>query len=96
MFKYSLSMVNQALKVLSPCLLIAYDIGCKLSTMIATSSLNSMFAASNSCICMDAFHGYTHNYACQDWNHSNSIKWAGLKDFGTMEHIFSSSNQLTL
>jgi hypothetical protein len=45
-------------------------------------------------MCVDAFHGYMHNYACQDQNHSNGIEGTGLKDFGTMEHIFSSSNQL--
>lgn len=87
-------MVNQALEVLGPRLLIAYNIGCKLSTTIATSSLSSKFAASNSRMCVDAFHGYTHNYACQDQNHPNGVEGARLEDFGTMEHIFSSSNQL--
>ncbi|KAG1781307.1 hypothetical protein EV702DRAFT_1177559 [Suillus placidus] len=94
LFKYPLSIVNQALEVLGPRLLIAYDIGCKLSTTIATSSLSSKFAVSNSRMCVDAFHRYTHNYACQDQNHPNGVEGAGLEDFGTMERIFSSSNQL--
>ncbi|KAG1751475.1 uncharacterized protein EDB91DRAFT_1045516, partial [Suillus paluster] len=93
-FKYPLSMVNQALEVFGPNLLIAYDIGCKLLTIIATSSLSSKFAASNSYMCMDVFYGYMHNYAYQDQNHPNVIKGTGLEDFGTMEYIFSLSNHL--
>ncbi|KAF9242903.1 hypothetical protein BU15DRAFT_86685 [Melanogaster broomeanus] len=94
LFKYPLAIVNKALEVLGPRLLIGYDIGCKLSVMVGSSSLRSKFEDSESRRCVDAFHGYSHSYACQDKNHSNVIIGAGLKDFGVMERIFSSSNQL--
>ncbi|KIJ60952.1 hypothetical protein HYDPIDRAFT_97727, partial [Hydnomerulius pinastri MD-312] len=83
--KYPLAMVNKALQVLSDRLLIGYNIGCKLSIMIASSPLNSQFSTSQSCICVNAFHGYSHNYRCQDTNHPNVIQGAGLEDFGTMK-----------
>lgn len=93
-FKYPLSIVNQALDVLGPRLLIGYDIGCKLSVTVSSSRLASKFASSRSRLCVDAFHAYTHNYACQDKNHPNGIQGVGLEDLSTMERIFSSSNQL--
>ncbi|KAL4079175.1 hypothetical protein J3A83DRAFT_4356133 [Scleroderma citrinum] len=67
LFKYPLAMVD---KVLS------------LSTMINSTSLSSKFWALKSCMCIDAFHGYSHNYG------------SGLEDFETMEYIFSILNQL--
>ncbi|KAG1781486.1 hypothetical protein EV702DRAFT_1041995 [Suillus placidus] len=94
LFKYPLSIVNKALEVLGPQLLIGYDVGCKLTTTIKSTSLATKFNKSNSRLCVDAFHGYTHNYACQDKNHPNIIQGMGLEDFSTMEQIFSSSNQL--
>ncbi|KAG2158579.1 uncharacterized protein EDB93DRAFT_1237923 [Suillus bovinus] len=93
-FKYPLSIMNKALEVLSPQLLIGYDVGCKLATTVKSTTLATKFNESNSCLCVDAFHGYTHNYACQDRNHPNVIQGMGLEDFSTMERIFSSSNQL--
>ncbi|KAG1739621.1 hypothetical protein EDD22DRAFT_982276 [Suillus occidentalis] len=91
---YPLSIMNKALDVLSPQLLIRYDVRCKLATTIKTTSLATKFNESDSRLCIDAFHGYTHNYACQDKNHPNIIQGMGLEDFSTMERIFSSSNQL--
>ena len=61
---------------------------------ISSSSLSLPFLTSGSRTCVDTFHGYSHNYGCQDTNHLNVIKCAGLEDFGMMEHIFSMSNQL--
>ncbi|KAI5984616.1 hypothetical protein EDD15DRAFT_2390391 [Pisolithus albus] len=81
LFKYPLAMIDKALSTLGDRLLIGYDIACKLSVTIGSSSL-------------DAFHGYSHNYSCQDTNHPNVIEGAGLEDFGMMERIFSMSNQL--
>lgn len=84
-------MVDKALSTLGDQLLISYDIACKLSVTIGSSSLSSRFLTSGSCTCVDAFHGYSHNYGYQDTNHPNVIKGAGLEDFGMMEHM---SNQL--
>ncbi|KAG2359427.1 hypothetical protein BDR07DRAFT_1452399 [Suillus spraguei] len=85
LFKYTLTIVSKALNVLGPQLLIGYNVGCKLATTIS----------SNEChMCVDVFHGYTHNYACQDINHPNVIEGIGLEDLATMERIFSHSNQL--
>ncbi|KAG2158622.1 uncharacterized protein EDB93DRAFT_1245849 [Suillus bovinus] len=94
LFKYMLSIMNKALEVLSPQLLIGYDVGCKLATTVKSTTLATKFNESNSRLCIDAFHGYTHNYTCQDRNHPNIIQGMGLEDFSTMERIFSSSNQL--
>lgn len=93
-FKYPLSIVSQALDVLGPQLLIGYDIGCKLAQTISSSSLATKFAENEFRMCVDAFHGYTHNYACQDINHPNIIEGIGLEDLAMMERIFSHSNQL--
>jgi hypothetical protein len=86
--------MNKALEVLGPQLLIGYDVGCKLATTVKSTTLATKFNESNSRLSIDAFHGYTHNYACQDRNHPNIIQGMGLEDFSTMERIFSSSNQL--
>ncbi|KAH0833455.1 hypothetical protein J3R83DRAFT_12574 [Lanmaoa asiatica] len=94
LFKYPLSIVSRAVDVLGPRLLIGYDIGCKLATTIASSPIGAKFEESKSRMCVDAFHGYTHNYTCQDRNHPNVIEGAGLEDLSTMERIFSASNQL--
>ncbi|EIW86294.1 hypothetical protein CONPUDRAFT_68845 [Coniophora puteana RWD-64-598 SS2] len=69
-------------------------IGCKLSTTITFSSLAPRFAASRSRVCIDAFHGYTHNYTCQDKNHLSGICSADTKDFSILKQIFSLSNEL--
>ncbi|KAG1874961.1 hypothetical protein F4604DRAFT_1680819 [Suillus subluteus] len=86
-FKYPLAIVSRALETLGPCLLIGYDVGCKLAVTIASSTLAQKF--------IDAeYRMYTHSYACQDQNHPNVINGMGIKDLATMERIFSSSNQL--
>lgn len=45
-------------------------------------------------MCVDAFHGYAHNFACQTKNHPNGIQGAGLEDFGTIKRFFSASNAI--
>ncbi|KAH7904203.1 hypothetical protein BJ138DRAFT_1239965, partial [Hygrophoropsis aurantiaca] len=94
LFKYPLSIVNKAVDTLGPRLLIGYDVGCKLAITIEESSIAGKFRQSQSRMCVDAFHGYTHKYICQDTNHPNVIEGMGLEDLSTMERIFSSSNQL--
>ncbi|EIW75720.1 hypothetical protein CONPUDRAFT_26328, partial [Coniophora puteana RWD-64-598 SS2] len=96
LFKYPLAIVNKSLDTLGDRLLIAFDIGCKLATTIGTSSIAAKFKKSGSRMCVDAFHGYTHNYSCQDKNHPTGVEGAGLEDFGIMERIFSLSNNLAI
>ncbi|KAG1869941.1 hypothetical protein F4604DRAFT_1926724 [Suillus subluteus] len=94
LFKYPLAIIGKALETLGSRLLVGYDVGCKLAITIASSSLAQRFNDAEYCMCVDAFHGYTHSYLCQDKNHPNVIKGMGIEDLATMEHIFSSSNQL--
>ncbi|KAG2363364.1 hypothetical protein BDR07DRAFT_1450743 [Suillus spraguei] len=82
LFKYPLTIVSRALETLGPRLLL---------DMIA---LAQKFVDAEHHMCVDAFHGYTHSYACQDQNHPNVINGMGIEDLTTMECIFSSSNQL--
>lgn len=72
----------------------AYDIGCSFESTILSSSLADTFTKSMWRICVNAFHGYTHNFGCQVKNHPNTIEGMGLEDLETLERIFSSSNQL--
>ena len=92
--KYPLAITARALKTLGPRLLQGYDIGCVFKKTIASSSLGTKFEESKSRCCVNAFHGYSHNFACQTKNHPNVIEGMGLEDLETMERIFSSSNQV--
>jgi hypothetical protein len=83
-----------ALKVLPPHLLLAYDIGCSFQWTIEKSSLGPLFQAMGHRMCVNAFHGYSHNFACQTENHPNIIDGVGIEDLETLERVFSSSNQL--
>jgi hypothetical protein len=89
-----LAIIERALTTLGDNLLIGYDIGCAFQTTIRTSSLGPSFATSNSRCVVNAYHGYSHNYACQCKNHPNVIEGMGLEDLETMEHIFSASNEV--
>ena len=92
--KYPLSIVAKALDALGPRLLIGYDIGCVFGKTILSTSLSAKFLESGSRTCVNAFHGYSHNYACQCKNHPNNIAGVGLEDLETLERVFSSSNAL--
>lgn len=59
-----------------------------------SSSLAGRFKDLKSRLCVDAFHGYSHNYGCQSVHHPNVITGVGSETFGTMERIFSSSNSV--
>ncbi|KAJ3729926.1 hypothetical protein C8R42DRAFT_693640 [Lentinula raphanica] len=61
---------------------------------IDRSSLGPEFNAKECRTCVNAFHGYSHNAACQQANHPNNIVGMGLEDLETLEQIFSLSNQL--
>jgi hypothetical protein len=71
-----------------------YDIGCVFQKTISSSSLGTRFTESKSRCCVNAFHGYSHNFACQTQNHPNVIDGVGIEDLETMERVFSSSNQV--
>ncbi|KAF7966426.1 hypothetical protein HWV62_38406 [Athelia sp. TMB] len=92
--KYPLAHIAKALDVMEERLLFGSDIGCSLSKTIASSSLGPKFKAKKCRCCVNAFHGYTHNWACQKLNHPNVIKGLGLEDLETLERIFSASNMV--
>ncbi|KAI0782170.1 hypothetical protein C8Q75DRAFT_795935 [Abortiporus biennis] len=92
--KYPLSFLSKVLDTLKPGSLGGYDIGCSFLSTVKNSSLGSLFKQTDSSLCVNAFHGYTHNYICQLAHHPNVTKGIGLEDLETMERIFSSSNQL--
>ena len=88
-------MVAKAIEVFGSRLLIGYDIGCVFgNTILSTSLLGAKFRDSGSRTCVNAFHGYSHNYKCQSKNHPNNIVGMGLEDLETLERVFSSSNAL--
>ena len=80
------------LKTLDPKACIGYDIGCTFLYLVLNSSLGDLFRSQKYRVCVDAFHGYSHNFACQSRHHPSIIKGAGLEDFAGMERIFSASN----
>jgi hypothetical protein len=92
--KYPLAIVACALQALGTRLLVGFDIGCSFSVTLDSSSLGQEFQVSSSRCCVNAFHGYSHNYSCQARNHPNNIEGMGLEDLKGMERIFSGSNQL--
>ncbi|EIW53126.1 uncharacterized protein TRAVEDRAFT_81512, partial [Trametes versicolor FP-101664 SS1] len=94
LFKYPISIVAKALSTLGPRLLIGFDVGCSLSGTIDRSSLGPDFRRLECRCCVDVFHGYSHSHQCQTKHHPTAIEGAGLEDLGTMERVFSGSNQL--
>jgi hypothetical protein len=94
--KYPLSMVAKAMDAFGPRLLIGYDIGCVFGRTILSTSLGAKFRESCSRTCVNAFHGYSHNFECQCKNHPNNIAGMGLEDLETLERVFSSSNVLAV
>ena len=87
-------MVAKALDTFDSNLLVGYDIGCVFGGTILSTSLGARFKESGSRTCVNAFHGYSHNYKCQCKNHPNNITGIGLEDLETLERVFSSSNAL--
>ncbi|KAF8066021.1 hypothetical protein FPV67DRAFT_1499112 [Lyophyllum atratum] len=92
--KYPLAMVAKALEVLGDRQLSGYDIGCEFEKTVTNSSLGRQFKQQECRCCVNAFHGYSHNYLCQIHNHPNCIEGMGIEDLETMERVFSSSNSL--
>jgi hypothetical protein len=92
--KYPLATISRLLEVFGEDLLVGYDIGCSFGSTLASSSLGSQARDLKLRCCVNAFHGYSHNFACQSKNHPNIIEGIGLEDIEGMERIFSGSNQL--
>ncbi|THU95263.1 hypothetical protein K435DRAFT_819798 [Dendrothele bispora CBS 962.96] len=92
--KYGLAMVAMALEVMDDSWIMAYDIGCSFSQTINSSSLGPRFQERRCRTCVNAFHGYSHNFLCQLLFHPLNIPGLGLEDLETLERIFSASNQL--
>ncbi|OCH83864.1 hypothetical protein OBBRIDRAFT_815682 [Obba rivulosa] len=92
--KYPLAIVSKALEVFKSHGMLGYDIGCDFEQTICRSSLGPRWEQLRWRCCVNAFHGYSHNFRCQTRNHPNNITGMGLEDLETLERVFSSSNQL--
>ncbi|KAH9850690.1 hypothetical protein C2E23DRAFT_734479 [Lenzites betulinus] len=92
--RYPLATIAKALDVFDKRTMCGYDVGCSFLTTIRRSSLSQRFEDAGSRMCVNAFHGYSHEYSCQVQHHPNCIEGMGLEDLETMERIFSASNQL--
>jgi hypothetical protein len=92
--KYPLAIVSKSMDVLGGQNLYGYDIGCSFASTVQSSSLGPRFQELGSRFCVNAFHGYAHNYRCQVKNHPNFVEGMGLEDLETLERVFSSSNHV--
>ncbi|PPQ84634.1 hypothetical protein CVT24_007189, partial [Panaeolus cyanescens] len=96
MAKYPLSIINRVLEHLGTQFMVGYDIGCSFQKTIQSTPLGKSFADSGSRCCVNAYHGYAHNFACQCANHPNNLEGLGLEDLETMERLFSLSNAVAI
>ena len=92
--KYPLAVISKVLEEFDPGTVIGSDIACSLRKTAESSSLGPEIARKLLALIVNAFHGHTHNWACQLKNHPNITEGAGLEDFETMERQFSGSNHL--
>lgn len=92
--KYPLAIISKILDTHGNDTLGGYDIGCSAETTVKSSSLGPRFIAQNARFCVNAFHGYTHSYACQLQYHPNIIDGMGIEDLETLERVFSATNRL--
>ncbi|KAK7447347.1 hypothetical protein VKT23_014057 [Stygiomarasmius scandens] len=92
--KYPLALVAKALELFDDEWVLGYDIGCSFSSTVNASSLGPEFRRRRCRTCVNAFHGYSHNFLCQLFYHPLNIPGMGLEDLETLERIFSASNQL--
>ncbi|EMD33855.1 hypothetical protein CERSUDRAFT_55723, partial [Gelatoporia subvermispora B] len=92
--KYPLAIVSKVLQLFGPAGLLGYDIGCDFEQTVKQSSLGPLWEKLRWRCCVNAFHGYSHNFRCQTRYHPNNILGMGLEDLETLERIFSASNQL--
>ncbi|TEB39060.1 hypothetical protein FA13DRAFT_1619949 [Coprinellus micaceus] len=94
--KYPLAIIDRALNVLGPKLLIGYDIGCVFEGTIKSTILGPRFIEMCCRTIVGAYHGFAHNWACQIRYHPNNFKGAGIEDFEGQERLFSAPNATAL
>ncbi|KAG0697180.1 hypothetical protein DFH29DRAFT_984382 [Suillus ampliporus] len=90
--KYPLVIISKVIELFGARSLGAYDIGCSFNATIQSSTLTQQFNEKGLRLCVDAFHGYAHNYKCQTKHHPLGIKGAGIEDFQCAERLFSAAN----
>lgn len=74
--------------------LLGYDIGCVFEGTVSRTSLASLFKSKGWWACVNAMHGYTHEFLCRLTFHPSGIHGMGLEDLETMERLFSAMNAL--
>lgn len=92
--KYPLAILAKALEVLDAGFANGGDINCGFSVTALRSSLADSICEKNVAFPVNTFHGYSHNYQCQEKNHLSIFKGVGLEDFESCERVFSRSNPL--
>ena len=91
--KYLLALTKKIQDTFGTSVLFRYNIGCGFTQTVQKSGLvGPVLKATGSRFCVGAFHRHAHAHLCQlDW-HPTHVKGAGLEDFETCKHFFSSSN----
>ncbi|KAG9097735.1 hypothetical protein FS749_005625 [Ceratobasidium sp. UAMH 11750] len=93
--KYGLATAQRIIEVFGGPIMMGYDIGCTFRGTVDWSPLvGPQVRESKFDVCVGAFHGPAHNWACQLDNHPYNIPGTGLTDFENCETLFSSSNCL--
>ncbi|KAJ6620823.1 hypothetical protein B0H10DRAFT_1791286 [Mycena sp. CBHHK59/15] len=92
--KYPLAMVRHLLDKYGADIGIGYDIMCAFWKTLRRSSLSADVTAMRLRGVVPAFHGHTHNRACQIGWHPLYVDGVGLQDFEECERTFALSNHL--
>ncbi|KAF9496265.1 hypothetical protein BDN71DRAFT_1505959 [Pleurotus eryngii] len=87
--KYPLAILSKVLDTLGPRILMGYDIRCSFQSTMASSSLATRARDQGLCLCVNAFHRYSHSYSCQQKHHPNIIPGTDVEDLETLERVFS-------
>ncbi|KAI0354456.1 hypothetical protein OH77DRAFT_1456513 [Trametes cingulata] len=94
LMKYAIAIIDKLVAVYGPQMKIkvGYDIGCEFSKSLKNSSVGPR--AMNVSMVVPAFHGHSHNRACQVEWHPMYMSGVGKEDFEGCERFFSASNGL--
>lgn len=93
--KYPLAVINYILYVFGYRQGVGFDIGCSFDATVKNSKMLSGKASEKELqILVNAFHGWAHNHMCQLEYHPLYRVGVGLEDLETLEHVFSSSNNI--
>ncbi|KAI0366036.1 hypothetical protein BV20DRAFT_1056040 [Pilatotrama ljubarskyi] len=94
LMKYGIVIVDKLVTVYGPQMKIklGYDIGCEFNKSLKSSSVGPH--ATNVSMVVPAFHGHSHNRACQVQWHPMYMSGVGKEDFEGCERFFSASNGL--